>query len=40
VAMDLPYDEVATRLGCSQGAARVRVSRGLDALLIRMESRP
>ena len=28
----LPYTEVARRLGCSEGAARVRVSRGLDQL--------
>ncbi|MEM7325681.1 MAG: sigma-70 region 4 domain-containing protein, partial [Actinomycetota bacterium] len=28
----LPYREVARRLGCSEGAARVRVSRGLQAL--------
>jgi RNA polymerase sigma-70 factor (ECF subfamily) len=37
VAMDLPYDEVAARLGCTVGAARVRVSRGLDVLLAAME---
>jgi RNA polymerase sigma-70 factor (ECF subfamily) len=29
VADDLPYAEVARRLGCSEGAARVRVTRGL-----------
>jgi RNA polymerase sigma factor (sigma-70 family) len=29
----LPYDEVADICGCSVGAARVRVSRGLTALL-------
>jgi RNA polymerase sigma-70 factor (ECF subfamily) len=28
----LSYDEVATRLGCSEDAARARVSRGLRAL--------
>jgi RNA polymerase sigma factor (sigma-70 family) len=32
VGLDLPYDEVSRRLGCSQGAARVRVSRGLVQL--------
>ncbi len=29
---DLPYDEVARRLKCSPGAARVRVARGLEQL--------
>jgi RNA polymerase sigma-70 factor (ECF subfamily) len=29
---ELPYVEVAARLGCSEGAARVRVSRGLTKL--------
>lgn len=37
VADSLPYAEVATRLGCSQGAARVRVSRGLTHLADLME---
>jgi RNA polymerase sigma-70 factor (ECF subfamily) len=32
VADDLPYDEVAQRLGCSEGAARVRVTRALAQL--------
>jgi RNA polymerase sigma-70 factor (ECF subfamily) len=32
VAMDLHYEEVAAQLGCSVGAARVRVSRGLQQL--------
>ena len=32
VAFDLPYGEVAAQLGCSHGAARVRVARGLDGL--------
>ncbi len=32
VAEELPYAEVARRLGCSEGAARVRVSRGLAFL--------
>lgn len=37
IAFDLPYPEVAEELGCSVGAARVRVSRGLGHLLERME---
>jgi RNA polymerase sigma factor (sigma-70 family) len=37
VALDLPYEEVADLLGCTVGTARVRVSRGLDALLTGME---
>jgi RNA polymerase sigma factor (sigma-70 family) len=32
VGEELPYDEVARRLNCSEGAARVRVARGLDQL--------
>ncbi len=32
IGADLPYREVAERLGCSEGAARVRVSRGLVRL--------
>jgi len=32
VANDLPYPEVARRLGCSENAARVRVSRALARL--------
>lgn len=32
VIRQLPYGEVASRLGCSEGAARVRVSRGLSIL--------
>lgn len=32
VALDLPYTDVATRLGISEGAARVRVSRALTHL--------
>lgn len=32
VAEDLSYSEVATHLGCTEGAARVRVSRGLRSL--------
>ncbi len=34
----LPYGEVAARLGCSEGAARVRVSRGLRTLAGRLEA--
>jgi len=37
VAMDLPYDEVAELCGCSVGAARVRVARGLNTLAELME---
>jgi RNA polymerase sigma-70 factor (ECF subfamily) len=32
VVGDLSYKQVATRLGCSELAARIRVSRGLNAL--------
>lgn len=32
VIQQLPYAEVAARLGCSQGAARVRVARALEFL--------
>lgn len=32
VVDELPYDELARRLGISEGAARVRVSRGLSSL--------
>jgi RNA polymerase sigma-70 factor (ECF subfamily) len=32
VTEQLPYAEIASRLGCSEGSARVRVSRGLDRL--------
>jgi len=32
VVEGLPYREVATMLGCSEGAARVRVTRGLSRL--------
>jgi RNA polymerase sigma-70 factor (ECF subfamily) len=34
----LPYDAVAGRLGCSQNAARLRVSRALKALTTQMTS--
>jgi RNA polymerase sigma factor (sigma-70 family) len=37
VVDDLPYDEVARRLGCSEGAARVRVSRALTRLAETLE---
>lgn len=37
VGHDLSYSDVASRLGCSEGAARVRVSRGLDRLADAME---
>ena len=32
VIEEMPYQEVARRLGCSEGAARVRVARGLARL--------
>ncbi len=38
VGEDLPYPSVAAQLGCSEGAARVRVSRGLTALADLMET--
>ena len=34
---ELSYEEVAVQLGCSQGAARVRVSRGLSQLADALE---
>lgn len=37
VGLDLPYSEVSDRLGCSEGAARVRVARGLDRLAQMLE---
>lgn len=40
VVDDLPYSEVAARLGCSEGAARVRVSRGLTKLADALEVSP
>jgi RNA polymerase sigma factor (sigma-70 family) len=39
VAQDLPYAEVAARLGCTEGSARVRVARGLKKLSLVMEAR-
>jgi RNA polymerase sigma-70 factor (ECF subfamily) len=40
VALDLPYVEVAELCGCSVGAARVRVARGLNSLAELMEREP
>jgi RNA polymerase sigma factor (sigma-70 family) len=37
VGEDLPYAEVARRLGCSEAAARTRVARGLSQLADRLE---
>lgn len=37
VVQELPYAEVAVALGCSEGAARVRVARGLSSLADSME---
>ncbi len=37
VVDELPYGEVAERLGCSEGAARVRVCRALTALSERVD---
>ena len=36
VIHQLPYEEVAGRLGCSQNAARLRVSRALRALTVQL----
>ena len=36
VAHDLPYEEVASRLGCTVGSARVRVARGMKQLMVAM----
>jgi RNA polymerase sigma-70 factor (ECF subfamily) len=38
IVEQLPYEEVAGRLGCSQNAARLRVSRALRALTTQMRS--
>ena len=38
VADELPYAEIARRLGCSEGAARVRVARGLERLHCTLEA--
>lgn len=37
IAEDRSYEEVAVELGCSPGAARIRVSRALDILRRRVE---
>ncbi len=37
-AHDLPYTPPAQRLGCSEGAARVRVARGLSQLVDELEA--
>lgn len=37
VVQELDYDEIATRLGCSQGSARTRVHRGLARLTSLLE---
>lgn len=37
IGLELPYEEVARRLGCSRGTARARVSRGLTALADTLE---
>ena len=39
IGADLPYAEVAERLGCTESAARVRVRRGLGQLVTRMVGR-
>lgn len=39
VGQELPYPEVAERLGCSVGAARVRVARGLTLLADKLGER-
>ncbi len=38
IGADLPYAEVAARLGCTEGTARIRVARGLRLLVARMVS--
>ena len=37
IVEQLDYEEVAGRLGCSQNAARLRVSRGLRALTLELD---
>lgn len=39
VVLELPFAEVARRLDCSEGAARMRVARGLSQLHERLETR-
>lgn len=38
VGEELPYAEVARRLGCTEGAARVRVSRALAAMASHLDN--
>jgi RNA polymerase sigma factor (sigma-70 family) len=38
IVHELPYDAVAGRLGCTQNAARLRVSRALRAVMTQMRS--
>jgi RNA polymerase sigma factor (sigma-70 family) len=38
IVQELPYDAVAGRLGCTQNAARLRVSRALRAVMTQMRS--
>jgi RNA polymerase sigma-70 factor, ECF subfamily len=40
IVAELPYDEIAARLRCSEAAARTRVHRGLARLNNLMEARP
>ena len=40
VIEELGYDEIAARLGCSSGAARTRVSRGLRTLHAQLQGEP
>ena len=40
IGLEMPYVEVAQELECSEGAARVRVMRGLDRLRVVMEGTP
>ena len=37
IVQELPYEEVARRLGTSESTARARVSRGLRALAVALE---
>ena len=39
IGYDLPYAEVAERLGCTEGSARTRVARGLRQLALAMVAR-
>lgn len=40
VIEELGYDEIAARLGCTSGAARTRVSRGLRTLHAQLQGEP